>query len=210
MPAAAGMIQGLKNLVTNPGQTIVRSVGAKHLMGITHDLFTHPGHALRAGWDKTKWYDKAMIAGAVAPDVISMAKPSQPGEPGRMECAGRALGTAVGGVAFQRHPGMLGNAIGWTAGSEVGKLTGRVAGKITGIGKAKPPLQPGEEPSLHDKLFNKAGAAKKLKDFTRKKIREARFQEVEPNKMGDIATATWRDPTGTYERISATENKPHA
>ena len=212
MPGTKG-ISGFLNTLRNPstwGQKAYQSLGPEHLKAITHNIVHDPVGAMRAGWKKSGVLDKVMIGAAVAPDVLSLAKPTQPGEPGKAERAGRDLGTMVGGVAFNRHPGMIGSNLGWIGSSLAGGMAGKAVGKVTGIGKGKPPLPPGEEPSLHDKLFNKAAAAKKLKEFARKKIREARFQEVEPNKMGDIATATWRDPTGTYERISATENKPHA
>ena len=209
MPASVGMIQSLKNLITSPGQTIYRSIAPKKTMAIARGLYTHPGETLSKGLKSTSLMDKLMIGGSVAPDLLALGKPTQPGDTGKAEHAGRALGTLAGGIAFNRAP-MLGSMIGWTAGSMAGSGAGKLVGKATGIGKAKPMAKPGEEPSLHDKLFNKAGAAKKLKAFARKKIRDAKFKEIEPNKMGDIATATWRDPSGTFERVSATENKPHA
>ena len=228
MPKGAGAIQGLKNLIARPGQTLYRSLAPKKTLSTGRELLgfgrvrtpegklktkwspSNTASALKKGWKSTGILDKLMIGGAVAPDALAMAKPSQPGEPGKAERAGRALGTLAGGVAFNKVP-MLGSLVGWTAGSMAGAGAGKVVGKVTGVGKAKKgPPAGAKEPSLSDKL-NKVGAVhKKLRDFTRKKIRSAKFKEIEPNQMGDIATATWRDPTGTFERVSATENKPHA
>jgi len=228
MPGKVGLLQNIKNFVANPGQSIYRSAAPRKTLATGRELLgfgkvrnpqgkletkfslKNTANALKKGWKSTGFFDKLMIGGAVAPDALAMAKPSQPGEPGKAERAGRALGTLAGGVAFNKVP-MLGSLVGWTAGSMAGAGAGKAVGKVTGIGKAKKgPPAGANEPSLSDKL-NKVGAAhKKLREFARKKIRDARFKEVEPNQIGDITTATWRDPTGTYERVSATENKPHA
>ena len=207
-----GLGKGLENLIKRPGTTMYRSLAPNKTMSIAKGMFTDPVNTLKKGWNSKKFglLDKTLLGAFVAPDVLSLGRQTQPGEEGKAERAGRALGSLAGGIAFSRVP-MIGNMLGWTAGSMGGALAGKTVGKVTGVGKAKPALPAGaEEPSLADKL-NKVGSVhKKLREFARKKIRDARFKEVEPNQIGDITTATWRDPTGTFERVSATENKPHA
>jgi hypothetical protein len=199
-----GALQGLKNLMINPKKTMLQSLAPKKTMAIGRGLLTHPGKTLAKGWAKSSLFDKAIIGAAVLPDAMSMARPSQPGQPGKSEVAGRMLGTMAGGIAFNRAP-LLGSLIGWTAGSTAGGMAGKAFGKTTGIGKAQ--KLPEGEPSLASKLY-KTGEDKKLRSFAKRRIKE--IEDKEKARYGDVAAATFRDPTGTYDRTSTTETNPHA
>lgn len=201
------MGEGLSRLTKDPIGTIWNSAAPRKTLAVARGLATNPLDTLVAGWKskKFKGLDKALLGLTVAPDALALMRKSRPGEPGKAERVGNIAGGLVGGVAGSRLP-LLGNLAVWTGAQTAGKHLGRAFGKVTGVGSAKKAL-PEEQPSVAAKLASVKAAEthQELREFTRRLIKQRQVELGGPPERGEVAAATTRDQSGTYERTSGTD-----
>jgi len=188
----AAALRSIKEFGKHPVRGTLKSLAPTKMLAIGKRAIQHPVRTAAKEWKRTSFGGKALFGGlVVAPQALDIAAEREPGGEGRAQQAGRLLGSMAGGLYFSRAP-LLGSMLGWSGAEAIGSTAGKLLGKKTGLGKARPIT----EMSLTEKL-HKTAEKKKIRRFARERIREV---VDKPSQLGDIATATWRDPTGTFER----------